>query len=504
MEKLVKYHSFSQIPKEYILEMKNLVNKSPYRQNYHIEPESGYLNDPNGFSFFNGKYHLFYQWTPLKYQKDPEVWYQGWYHLTSEDLIHWEAQGPGIDPDTPFETHGAYSGSAMQDNDNLLIFYTGNTRTVDWERIPYQIIARMDKEGVIHKNTNSAITGCLEGYTDHFRDPKIWKEKGDYYAVIGAQRIDKTGCTILLKSVDGENWEAKGEVQTNYTSLGYMWECPDYFELDGKGVLVFSPQGISPEGHKYHNIYQTGYLLGESLDLETLQFEHETFRELDRGFDIYATQSASLPDGRQVLIGWMGLPELAYPTEEFGYCGCLTIPRELSIQGNQLIQKPIQEITKLRKNHYMEHCELSEQEMKMKTSFSYELQLQLNLEKDSIVSLGLFSDKEHQRYTEIKIDATEGTIVLDRSKSGKPLAEKFGNQRVIAEQISHEVQLDIFMDRSSIEIFVDGGKYVASSRIFPSDEQNYLWMKNVRKQATAQLDYWELEKNEENNKDNIL
>ena len=256
-----KYHQYDDIPLELIASLGEKVSDSPYRQLLHIEGDMGYINDPNGVCYFEGKYHLFYQWSPLTYSEDS--WFQGWYHVTSNDLISWESQGVGIETDSIYETHGAYSGSAIAEKDHIRIFYTGNTRNSRNERIPYQIIASLDKEGRLSKVLPPAITGYPEGFTDHFRDPKIWKNEEGYFAVIGAQRENLTGTSLVLFSNEGFDWDVLGEVDIAYQNFGYMWECPNYFEIGDKGIFLFSPQGIKPEGDKYRNLYQTGYVIGE-------------------------------------------------------------------------------------------------------------------------------------------------------------------------------------------------------------------------------------------------
>ena len=224
-----KYYNLNDIPEKIKKEVDKMVKNSPFRQKFHIEAPSGYLNDPNGFSFFNGECNLFYQWTPYMYSSE-NVWYQGWYHLKGTDFLTWEKLIAGIEADEKFATHGAYSGSAIADDDKLTIFYTGNTRNEDWQRIPYQVIATMDKNNIITKRENPEITGTLDGYTDHFRDPKIWKNfDGEYYAIRGIQRKNLTGTAVIAHSKDTYNWQILGEIDTNLKNFGYMCECPYYF-----------------------------------------------------------------------------------------------------------------------------------------------------------------------------------------------------------------------------------------------------------------------------------
>ena len=116
-----------------IIDLHRQIVKSPYRQHYHIQPITGLLNDPNGFVYHNGYWHLFYQWCPwgavhgLKY----------WYEVQSEDLIHWINMGVGIKPDHDFDNKGAYSGSALVTEQSIYLYYTGNHRDENWQRTPY-------------------------------------------------------------------------------------------------------------------------------------------------------------------------------------------------------------------------------------------------------------------------------------------------------------------------------------------------------------------------------
>lgn len=477
-----KYHQYRDIPSQLTASLAECVAVCPYRQSFHVEGDMGYVNDPNGVCFFDGKYHLFHQWSPLTYSEDS--WFQGWYHLVSYDMITWEDAGVGLQTDTVYETHGAYSGSAIADGDVMRIFYTGNTRDANNERIPYQVIALMDKAGHLSKVTPPAIIGYPEGYTDHFRDPKLWKKDGHYYAVIGAQRQDKTGTSLVMHSLDGFDWSILGEVGTPYRDFGYMWECPNYFEMDDKGILLFSPQGLAPEGNYYHNIYQTGYVVGNQIDKENLWLtDQKNFVELDRGFDFYAAQVMQT-DGRTILFSWMGLPDINYPTEDYAYCGCLTMPRELFLDGDKLIQKPLPELDNYRKEILSENINASEGKVFM-TGFKANLQFSVTkAEERGQVVIKLSASQDGRLGTKLILDYDRKEIILDRSQAGAPLAEEYGSQRVLLEDLGQQLDLDIYLDRSSLEIFVNGGQEVASSRIFPGDDQIY----TVIEGSDAELD----------------
>lgn len=460
-----RYRRIEEATKEELNALKEKVNKSIWRQKFHIQPVTGLLNDPNGFSYFNGEYHLFYQWFPL----GPVHGLKYWYHTKSKDLVNWQNVGIGIKPNDYFDSHGAYSGSAICHDGKLHLMYTGNTRDENWVRHPYQCLAVMNENGRIEKLQEPVIKEVPKGYTDHYRDPKVWKENDTFYAVIGAQRENKTGCIVLYSSPDLKNWTFEGEVQTKLKEFGFMWECPDYFELDGKGVLIFSPQGLEPKGDEFQNIYQSGYLLGNTLDLKTKVFEHGKFVELDRGFDFYAPQTTIDHKGRRLLVGWMGLPEIEYPTDKDGWAHCLTLPRELTVQNGKLIQCPVKELEALRQDS-VNVKDILDDEKKMYEGFNgttYELICEFtNMQADE-VGIEFRSCKDEK--TVISYNRKEQKVTLDRTHSGEVPAKEYGATRTCSVE-GDTLKLHLFVDTSSVEIFINDGVEVFTSRIFPRPE----------------------------------
>ncbi|TXC89300.1 sucrose-6-phosphate hydrolase [Metabacillus litoralis] len=463
--KEMRYRRLEEIDINEMEELKKKVNNSEWRQSFHIQPETGLLNDPNGFCFFNGEYHLFYQWFPL----GPVHGLKYWYHTKSQDLVTWENVGVGIKPNHDYDSHGAYSGSAIQHNDQLYLMYTGNTRDENWERHPYQVVAKMNNQGRITKPQQANITEVPSGYTDHFRDPKVWKSGDLFYAIIGAQRENLTGCAVLYKSDNLLDWTFLGEVKTQLNEFGYMWECPDYFELNDSGVFIFSPQGLEASGDDYQNIYQSGYIVGQKLDLQTKDFSHSRFNELDRGFDFYAPQTTLAQDGRRILVGWMGLPEIDYPTDQDGWAHCLTLPRELTIKNEKLFQKPIIELQKLRKSKQVVEATLTNETRKFFSGVTFELICELKEYNSTQFGIEIrASDDEH---TSIMYDSIEKKIIVDRSKSGQSLAKEYGEQRKCTMSDDH-IKFHIFVDVSSVELFINDGEEVFTSRIFPKKESD--------------------------------
>jgi beta-fructofuranosidase len=130
--------------------------------------------------------------------------------------------------------------------------------------------------------------------------------------------------------------------------MGYMWECPDFFTLNGKRVLMFSPQGMQAAGFSNRNLFQSGYLIGEWQPGQRF-IRHGEFREMDNGHDFYAPQSFATPDGRRIVIGWLDMWESPLPEQQDGWAGMLSLPRELSLSADDRLQmRPAKEVESLR------------------------------------------------------------------------------------------------------------------------------------------------------------
>ncbi|MBY0146848.1 sucrose-6-phosphate hydrolase [Neobacillus niacini] len=460
-----RYRTYDSMTQKEQKKLEALVSDSIWRQKYHIQPQYGLLNDPNGFVWYNGRYYLFYQWFPFGAVHGMKHWFQ----TESFDLVNWENKGVALKPEYGYESHGIYSGSGFVHDQNLYLFYTANKRDDKWNRHAAQCLAIMDIKGEIVKLPEPIIKSQPQGYTEHFRDPKVWKADNKFYMIVGAQRQNSTGCALLYQSSDLKQWTWIGEVKTKERDFGFMWECPDYFELQNHGVLLFSPQGLQPKGDVYQNIYQSGYFIGNPLDTEKGSFEHGDFQELDAGFDFYAPQTTLSPDGRRILVGWMGLPEIEYPTDSEGWAHCLTLPRELSIHEEKVIQKPVVELELLR-GEKVEATKILNNES---TSFKgiagdiYELlaEFSASTAKEFGIELRVGANEK----TVIKYNSFEKKISFDRTHSGQSFAEEFGSIRKCSFE-SKTISIRVFVDVSSVEIFVNNGEKVFTGRIFPSKE----------------------------------
>lgn len=319
------------------------VEADPYRQQFHLQPPVGWLNDPNGLCVYGGQYHAFFQYGPF----DVTGGVKHWGHAVSKDLLHWEPLPVMLYPDEPFDCHGVYSGSALIEGTEMYLYYTGNVKHPgDFDYI---------KQGrghnvclaVSHDGKTVASKQCLlynkdypAGLTCHVRDPKVFAYEGKYYMVLGARTLEDKGEVLVLESTDKLHWNHINTLTTPET-FGYMWECPDLFCLDGQWYLAVSPQGIQCQ-----NIYGCGYfaVYGDWRAHCTLG----EFHEADFGFDYYAPQSFVDENGRRIQIGWMGMPDADYgnaPTVAHGWQHCFTVPRLLTKgPGGTLLQTPVPEL----------------------------------------------------------------------------------------------------------------------------------------------------------------
>ncbi|SCT43699.1 sucrose-6-phosphate hydrolase [Staphylococcus caeli] len=455
-----RYQKYEDVDQSTLDALTEKVNQSEYRQTFHIQPTTGLLNDPNGLIYFNGTYYISHQWFPL----GPVHGLKYWYTYTSKDLVHFDAVGPTLKPDTKDDSHGVYSGSAFEYHGHLYYMYTANHRDEDWNRISTQHIAKVSKDGEITKFPKPVIGAPPFGYTQHFRDPKVYVKDDVYYAFIAAQNIDKQGRILQYRSTDIVNWEFQGEVKTNLDDFGFMWECPDYFNLNGYDVLLFCPQGIEAEEERFKNIYQSGYIMGQ-YDINQMTMNHADFHELDYGFDFYAPQTFLDEHGQRILIGWMGLPEVDYPSDVDGWAHCLTIPRVLTIEEGNLRQRPIKALEQLRTN----------KETALGYANKFTKQLHPYEGKQYELIIDILDNEATELYFEVRTSKTETTLITYNTKEQKVTFDRSENSQLPTpvEGTTRTTYLDtpltqlqMFIDTSSIEIFCNNGERVMTSRIF--------------------------------------
>ncbi|WP_101842932.1 sucrose-6-phosphate hydrolase [Halobacillus sp. Marseille-P3879] len=447
------------------------VKEDAYFPGYHTAPPVGLLNDPNGWIQWKGRYHLFFQWMPFHTGHGAKLWG----HFTSENLVDWQFEPAALTPSDWFDKNGCYSGSAVADEEKLKVFYTGNVKDTQGNRKTYQCSAE-SRDGVNFDKKGVRIE-LPEGYTPHFRDPKVWKHDNLWYMVIGAQTIDKIGSAVLFASPDLEEWTHRGILthaeEEPFEKLGYMWECPDIFKLEDKDIFLFSPQGLVSQGIHYNNQYQCGYTVGH-LNYEKSNFSHGEFIELDRGFEFYAPQTTLDDKGRRILIGWMGVPEqneAAQPTVENGWVHQMTLPRQLALQKGKLYQRPLEEFKQLRTGEAKRL--IIDGEYFTSISRTSEVELIGEAEKVSIFDYALLSYN-----SETGLATLERPSYVDGTKETRSCYLPNGLER-----------LHIFVDHSSLEVFINDGEEVFTARIFAQPGNDSL---TINTRNSSQVQIWSL------------
>ena len=456
-----KYKSILAAEKGELAEIAQTVQKDKdFRPHFHIAPPTGLMNDPNGLIFDGEKYHLFYQWFPF----DAIHGMKHWKHLITKDFQHYQSADDLI-PCELFESHGCYSGGALKVGDKLAMFYTGNTRRPsDNQRVPYQNLAIFDLNGKL-LSKRPLIESAPEGYTEHVRDPKPYLTKdGKIRFICGAQRENLTGTAIIFEMDNLEGTpRLLGELSLPAfdNKNVFMWECPDLLKLGDKDVFIWSPQGKVREAHQFQNNYHATYAVGKLTDLT---FEAEYISELDQGFDFYAPQTFAGLDNQThaVLFGWIGLPDLTYPTDKFKWHSALTLPRELRLEDSKIYQRPIDKI-------YENLTALSAFHLNGKADIANLDRAYLKFEvNNQAFDLTFFQNEKGQS---LRLSYENGLICLDRSQSEQTeLMEKFDTKRFC--EIKNLQTVEIFFDRSIIEIFLNHGEKAMTSRFFIENREN--------------------------------
>lgn len=446
-----------------LLQLQAQADNSPEQLRYHIRPASGLLNDPNGFSYYHNAWHVFYQSFPFGAAHG----LKSWMHMQSTDLVHWHSRGLALTPDNEYDSHGAYSGSAKQIGDKLFLMYTGNHRDADWNRTPYQLGAWMDENNQVTKVTKPLFRNPSY-ISEHFRDPQLLEHDGHYYAILGAQDAKtETGHIALWTSDDlFEGWHDVGFVDFTPYPMGFMIECPNLVTVDNHPVLIFCPQGLEKKITQYENIYPNTYITGDQFDFTNAKLKGSSQLpvNLDDGFDVYATQAFNAPNGKAYAISWVGLPDLSYPTDKQNWANCLSQVKELHLKDGHLYQRPVPAMTTLRDAKGTKV--FSNETTVIDKHAGQQCELKMTIASEQTGTLHLAASDDHKASLQVQFDTATGQLTVDRSKVGQPVAEQYGTTRSIKLPAHQDLQLQIFLDHSLAEIFVNDGAHVLTLRYF--------------------------------------
>lgn len=470
---------------------REIIKQGKMRQNYHFMAETGWLNDPNGLIYFRGKYHYFYQYNPYSSFWDC----MHWGHAISDDLIHWEYLPLALAPSETYDDHlkgGCFSGSAIEYDGKLFIVYTGTCNNGNgFEQA--QCIAYSEDGIHFEKYEGNPVIKAPEGVpTDMFRDPKVWKHEDTFYLVCGAS-MNGYAQARLYKSKDTLHWEFVNVLAESRGEWGYMWECPDFFPVGDKYVLMFSPMG----GKERTSVYLVG-----DFDYKTGKFFYTVSGEIDWGFDYYAPQSFEALDGRRILVGWANAWDWMPfwkdwgPTYREGWCGFYNIPREAVLNENgTLCFVPVKELEALRENAETKKSTVLGNGMikEICSGSVYEMKLKVNLKTTTAKRIVLKLRVSEGRSTDITFDLEKAEMSFDRNHAddwSKGVARSSLNL-----MNKEELDIHIYSDKISVELFSNAYQNNFSCNIYnvEDSQKNYIIAEDGEVDI-KEIETWDLKK----------
>jgi beta-fructofuranosidase len=472
---------------EHVAQHKAAFAKHPWREHYHFQPPVGWMNDPHGLIQFQGKFHLFYQHNPFSGKWAT----MHWGHAISADLMHWEHQPEALAPSEDYddwEGGGIFTGSAIEHQNELILFYTGCAK----DRQVQCMASSTDGLNFTKSDHNPVLAEPPPEIDPHdFRDPKVWKQGNIWYMVTGVstrksnsvaakdREFRNQGKVCLHRSTNLKNWEFVNYLVESSGELGTMLECPNFFPLDGKWVLMFSPMGLQDR--------QVIYLTGD-FDVQNGNFQWQTMGSVDLGFDFYAPQHFRDEKGRDLIMAWVGswpwMPWYrgSYETERLGWCGSLTLPRQIRLcPDGKLASEPVQEVEQLRgQEQYYAPCVIEESK-----PFSFaagdgvhcEVIASFDLSETNAQYIVFRLRGSAQQETKLEFDLAKGEMIFDRTRSGNISALQ---RKCLLESASQsQLTVRIFLDSISIEVFTDNGRTTMTNSIFSNPESNELSISTV-------------------------
>jgi fructan beta-fructosidase len=430
-----------------------------YRPQIHFTPAQNWMNDPNGMVYVDGVYHLFYQYNP----QGNDWGNMSWGHATSTDLIHWTEQTVALTRD---ELGDIFSGSAVIDKDNtagfganaMVALYTSASD------VQQQSIAYSTDGG---KNFTRYIGNpVIRNNDDNLRDPKVFWHEASRQWIMALAKGWKMGIEFY-SSPDLKNWTHQS---TFFMELAgrpsIQWECPDLIQLGNKWVLLVS---VNPGGPILGSgtMYFVGNFDGKTFTPDALDYP----LWLDYGMDNYAGVTWSNTGNRNIMIGWMNNWQYAGNVPCSPWRSAMTLPRELKLieyDGKPLLANTVvSEIDKIAGSWQTAGTSLDAKD-------AYQLRITLNLNQNSTVTLCNASDEKYV----LDINASARTLTAHRtSATGQTSFNGTFSVPSIQAPLNvsgTNVTLDLFVDKSSIEIFTQNGSMSMTNLVFPKSIYNSL------------------------------
>lgn len=442
---------------------------NPYRPDFHVTGGIGWINDPNGFSVFNGEYHLFHQYHPYSTEWGP----MHWGHLKTSDFVKWERLPVALAPDATFDKDGCYSGNAIELSDGRhLILYTGVVKTLredgNFDEVQHQCVAIGD--GINYEKIDSnpviSVNDIPKGASVcDFRDPKIWKEGEDYYALIANRAADGFGSLLMYTSKDGISWNFVKVFAECKGRYGTMWECPDFFSLDKRHILIISPMEMEAEGYEFHAGQGVIAMCGD-YDKVNHDFEAEWVQAVDYGTDFYAPETLVAPDGRRILIGWMrNWATTNVRPDNSPIFGAMTLPRELSLRAGRLVSNPVRELENYRENPVIYENVNVDKAVFFAGVSGRVIDMTVNVCEGDYSFFKIKLAKEEGHCASIVYRPMEDTVTIDRTLASKRI-DTVQNRTFNVSNQNGAIKFRIVMDKDSIELFVNDGERVATFLVY--------------------------------------
>jgi len=446
---------------EFIRENKENTEKKFYPE-YHFAPPIGWTNDPNGVVIFNNELHLFYQHYPYEAVHGA----MHWGHAKSEDGLHWQDLPVALAPDQEYDKGGVFSGSAIEKDGKLYVMYTGHlpdetdeTKTRQNQNIAISedgmTFKKYEGNPVLTENDIPAGTSVVD-----FRDPKIFEKDGIYYSVIGSKTLDNKGQVILYQSKDLLNWKYVSIIFPYNPYLGTMVECPDLLLFKDKAVFILSAMDYVDEKGKVHS--HISWLIEGEMDWENFEFQQRSIKEMDKGMDFYAPQTVKLAEERYLAIAWMQNWQANRPTYELGHnwFGQMTLPRLITVENGQIQQSiplKILDLIKI-KEKKLENGKISIED----TNY-----IAFKIAASNVAPFDLFFTNEEGEFLQFSYSLEKKGLFFSRKNTTCRISGEDGSSmeesNVVTIDEKEALSVQIFLDRSSIEIFINENESITST-----------------------------------------
>jgi beta-fructofuranosidase len=417
-----------------------------HRPTYHFLPRSNWMNDPNGFIHWQGRYHLFYQYNPTG-----ATWgNMHWGHTVSNDLVHWQDLPMALAP-TPGgpDGHGCFSGCAV-DNDGVpTLVYTGSGS--EKHDVQTQCLAT-SRDGLLSwdKDPRNPILSTIPpmtGQSIDFRDPFVWREADGWYMVLGSRIRDEGGVVFLYRSADLADWAYLGPLfEGSVHKTGYVWECPNFFRLGEHWVLIISAHPLPGQSNGF--VY---YFVG---DYANHRFTPIAEGMLDYGA-MYAPLSTLDAAGRRLLIGWIREQRSTDAMIQAGWSGAQGIPRVLSLDAqHRLLMTPVPEVASLRKSYLVVAAQALNGESTVDVAgWALEIEGSFSPAADGTCAISVGCSVDGSERTDMEYDAARQQLTVRTISQGSVQAVQYIPHSLAPNEA---LTLRLLLDGSVLEVIANG------------------------------------------------